>query len=1007
MLPSGKNTEPIDQLLADRSVDPREPADLLELLAAAGRASAAWVDHGQLAGLPAVESPVEPLDRLLSLLLPDKPPPAAEDLEAWLLEVEKLALARRGVDRLPAALAGPDVAHVLDKHLARADTFLQGCDDLWLFAGRAAGAAVRDVLPWTRIVSGKTRGVFGQPPHRPTTTIRFWMDGRLHPEDAEALRELVCSASTPWLAAYRDEIGFLNRVIHVARWNPAWSLDVANGGGNKDAALLLSIPLPHLGTEQRLEVRQHADGTCWKDPTAPDGGGNFPSSVKSHDWGDATTGRFTTEIEYSTPEPIHDAWQAVCSVREVAAGKGGKRAFDVAIAVTEALEHGLFHDKLAEAAAAFERGDNAPDEPVLWVSHALRARLALGDAVGVLDDDRLRFALANADVALAGYSAATLLLDPDEYREIVEGALIDEDAWWGRPVALDKEMPLERVTDALAFRRDRLPAPPAPPGERQPQPSVLNAAGGTSPESPSPLFGKTPLLLVDSSRRAIVAELRIVHDRETGLWRGDDRLRALALDAVRAAYFAVAKQMPGGWPRYPLDHHRIDIVLPENTTEQMIDGNSIGLPAALAFASLWLEVPLPLDLASTGALQSWEEPTTIVRVDAVREKSMALAAAGSSTRLVCPGEDAEEARVAGLTVVEVSTLHQAFAAAGLDFSRATPSPDLGDLDNRRVELQRLVTCVDSQRLIDFKHSTMDPWLALGDQIRMLLHSLQNDPDPDPDALNHARVRAALAFTHAGDDKAAAAMLKELDDHGCDDPYAHVIRDIVEMESLIDGDENDRTRWVRCDRLAEQLDRRVREMPEAYQPLVAGRVLGSEGRSFTHRREPERAVPFLRAAVEEHERRAPRETGRSRAYLAMALRMAGRYDEALAELDRAYVNIQSIRTASQPYYASCLMFWHYERARLLVGMGRAEEAIFHAREALAEASWRGVSPKLGVLRTLAWAEQLRGDYGRAEDRAKEIEAVVSKLPKQDSPLRRYAERVLAEVRGGPRRDGEIY
>ena len=76
-------------------------------------------------------------------------------------------------------------------------------------------------------------------------------------------------------------------------------------------------------------------------------------------------------------------------------------------------------------------------------------------------------------------------------------------------------------------------------------------------------------------------------------------------------------------------------------------------------------------------------------------------------------------------------------------------------------------------------------------------------------------------------------------------------------------------------------------------------------------------------------------------------------------------------------------------------------------ALAEASWRGVSPKLGVLRTLAWAEQLRGDYGRAEDRAKEIEAVVSQLSKQDSPIRRYAERMLAEVRGGPRKDGEIY
>jgi hypothetical protein len=328
------------------------------------------------------------------------------------------------------------------------------------------------------------------------------------------------------------------------------------------------------------------------------------------------------------------------------------------------------------------------------------------------------------------------------------------------------------------------------------------------------------------------------------------------------------------------------------------------------------------------------------------------------------------------------------------------SPELGSPPHRRAELQQLITHAEEHQIQPYSGPERDPWLVLGDRIRILVRSLAGDLRNEPYLLDKGRAMAALAFTHGGDDAGASEMLADLEQHGDDHPFTRVFGQIVALDRLIDRDD-----WAASQQLEASLSQSLQTLGPKIRPPLMGRALGTLGRALMHRRALDQAVPVLQAAVSEHEAALAFEVPRSRVYLAMALRMAGHHEEALRQLDLAFAGFAAKETFSQPYLESCLMYWHYERARLLVETERPDEAVYHGREALAEAAWRGPWPKLGILRTLAWSERARGEEAAARGRIAEMETVSRAIGDVDT--RRFAEGLIEEARGPFRRDGQVY
>jgi hypothetical protein len=134
-------------------------------------------------------------------------------------------------------------------------------------------------------------------------------------------------------------------------------------------------------------------------------------------------------------------------------------------------------------------------------------------------------------------------------------------------------------------------------------------------------------------------------------------------------------------------------------------------------------------------------------------------------------------------------------------------------------------------------------------------------------------------------------------------------------------------------------------------------------------------------------------------------MAGRLDDALLQLARAEGDLgRYTRAFSASYAESCRMFLLYERARVLVDLERGLAAERAARDALALARGRGFWPALGILRTLAWALLLDGRDSDARAVADEAATLAFDTPPS---MRAFAQRMVVEARGRPRRDGEVY
>ena len=972
-----------------------------------------------------------------------QPPNALDELRSWLTETESLGLAHKTLAELGSG-SGKSISLLgaLVAALARFEEAVAARDDHCLFAGdahrrsKALGVAV---APWSWFAGGTAKAWLERGPEATKQLCQLWLEGRVEPQDAALLRQAV-GRDEGLRNALREVVAEATQELFVMRWTPDWSLDVARSEAELDsAAELLVCRLPHL--EAQLSVCQHADGSYWR---YADGSGELvPFATHEHAWTDPVLGELRTRIHVQVPNAAQDAWHGLTSFEQVAAGQPSARNEPIVTAIVASLHDGSLAGALQKGHQAFETGDDLSDVEEHLVAHAFEARIVLPDALKALSDAgvdirALSERVTASDELHQSHGSAVQLVPDDLYQELTAGVPLDHNAWWGSRAALDQRVPPGVIegalralhldesqasgADVLRFPRQgaittspqalasevmaplRLAAASADgvPAATEPPCSWIAPKPTTSPPDAATVVaaGRVPLLLFDEeNQRGVIAELRIHvadHADEKAVWEHAPYLKKLARSVIRIAYYQAAALTPWGAAPHNFAAHRLQLEIDPAVAKSArleVDGRSVGLPAALAFASTWLGRPLPTDVAAVGTVSpgGW-----VGAVGAVEAKTRRLAqlAERSDLRVLCAKDNANQVNDGGLQAVCVEKLKDALEVAKLELDSLDTSC-FGPVSARKTKLGELVEDIRNGAL--GKHGVECTWGQLGDKTRRLIDSLKGEPGAGD--LNEARCWLAIAYTHAGmlDDVDAALRDVELPGHA--PPRLQTLFHIVRLGEAIDR------RDLQSDETKERManvERNLEALRTNPDPELHGRAAGTLGRAHLHAGALTKALPLLREGVAEHLANHPMEVGRSRIYLAMALRMTGDPQAALHEVVQGAHELATYtRTYSPEYEADTRMYLDYEMARILVSLERHDEAISCATRALRRCEWM-FWPQLGIRRTLAWAL-------RMTDRAKEADQQVERMramfiPPGHEELRKE---LFVEAQGYPIEGGEVY
>ena len=213
-----------------------------------------------------------------------------------------------------------------------------------------------------------------------------------------------------------------------------------------------------------------------------------------------------------------------------------------------------------------------------------------------------------------------------------------------------------------------------------------------------------------------------VTDSSVSLWgldlSGADTVLAararVAWDAALSAFVRVAKvlwQAPDPLLRTEVFCRKVASLVwpghcePDERTVGAIDGLSFGLPFLLSVASRLFEVPVPADVAATGAI---EPDGSVHAVEAVSNKTRALIEkARGVRRWLVPAENADEAREAAhdsdLEVVPVSSASDALEVVFGDAPDRRLQEVLAEPESRGELVRRLfcLACEQSQLDLDW------------------------------------------------------------------------------------------------------------------------------------------------------------------------------------------------------------------------------------------------------------------------------------------------------------------
>lgn len=1023
---------PLDELLRHLQREGPHAELLLDLLGAAGLDSAEAIE--QISTALHVQPPARLAagwEELVEWLADwPSPPEAPNQLRPWLLEFEAIGLASLGMSQLRQV---PErVREGVDGLLDRRHAALSEREDLGRFSGLAAQRIEdwgRDVAPWSWLKDVGVEGLRAQGADAPRRVAELWIDGQLAPRAAERVRRDF-GDDAPLKQAYAAVVRQRLAEIHVTRWSAKWSLDVARTREDLDFVLpRMVLALPH--ADSSIAVWLHEDGLWWR---TPEGEALLPFDVGVHKLSIPSLGDLTARVVVHVPTSAQDLGHGLASLRRIAAAtfpnearefeRLAIRAEEVVDAFVSVFEGGALAIALVEGHRAFEDGLETSDELLRLVRHALEARLELSPALGSLssfgrDVAPLQSRLERTDEQLSSASSSLQLLEEDDYLLLTEGVEIDTSTWWGARHLLDRRVPPGAVESVLIAmgRSDAAPRradiidlasrrPTALPllwtkeatalAAADVKPRIEPCAWLRSAEAREPECGHVALLLFDEeTQRGVAAELEVeLADRaaETELWQGAHRLNGVAREAIRTAYGTVGALTPTNLAPYALQNHRLRLHLPdEHLPGRSIEGSSLGLAAALAFASLWTKTKLPPTLVASGRLAG----RSVAPVAHVTEKAQAAIQLAGEARihLLVSAENAADAARLPLDICSVSSLDQAFAVARLDLELVPQDAYPSTVDARDWLRQKT-----SDVQVGRTSRTEAAWLSLAGEMERLIAFLAGRNQTD---LDKHRCWTALAYTHAGDTISAQRVLKHVRHHPNHRLEVRILVNGVSVASLIDSAEDERAQLTLETEPVRNLVQNIREAYKKKHARVLGFALGTLGRVYLHTRDPRSALAHFQTSLKHHQDELRHEAARSRIYLTMALRMIGELDTAMAQLRDAEHELDTVTQEYSAQYAStCRMYLYYERSRVLVAQERYDEALSAANTAYEDARWIPPWPLLGILRVRAWAHRILGEDALAD-------ADVAAMEQLSFPMKNLQRRLINEARGFPSEGDEVY
>jgi tetratricopeptide (TPR) repeat protein len=377
------------------------------------------------------------------------------------------------------------------------------------------------------------------------------------------------------------------------------------------------------------------------------------------------------------------------------------------------------------------------------------------------------------------------------------------------------------------------------------------------------------------------------------------------------------------------------------SAEGEVDGSSLGVAFAAATLSRWAGVAPAAEVAATAAVDGYGK---LLQVKGLVPKLEALSARYPAVRrvVVATEQDPPEPALAGVTLVRCGTLDEALTELGLDLDAVESAPlPTADAEGRIARLKSL-------HVADY---AADGWRerAMGARI------LAAHPKLDRSDAAVARAFAALFHLHAGDTTEAITLACSIDDEVVEDlpgaSQAWVW--IVKSTSAIDAGQ-----YAEALAKGERAVAVARTLGRAERREVLGRAVGTLGRARMHAGDDAGAVEPLRESAEHHAAHLPREASRSWNTLALALRRAGRHEEALAVLNTSQRAMDA--HADEPESATSQLYLEYERGRVLFELGRDEQALASFERVLHRQSSPYDYPRVGCLRYLATLAARRSD-----------------------------------------------
>ncbi len=482
----------------------------------------------------------------------------------------------------------------------------------------------------------------------------------------------------------------------------------------------------------------------------------------------------------------------------------------------------------------------------------------------------------------------------------------------------------------------------------------------------SPSAGETYVLLVSAAGGA-VGRLRVVrggrpHQLRASL-EGGGALDPTAYGQAHLTLAALAECLARRGVGVP-DVSRLGHELVVSSAGTGVDGRSLGVALAAALVSCWSGRAPRSDVAATAALSTQGELETIAGLEA---KLDALAHSYPRVRRVVVAraqQPLEATELAGITLVRHDTIEDALGELGLSLAEVT-----GEL-LPASDAERLVGELPSVHSVDY---AAEEWREHALRARLLathagVHEEQRLV---------ARAFGVLFHLHAGDEAEAKELSSSLSDEAVESLPAAVGAWVwfIKASAAIDNGAlaNGRAWAERACHLAETTSGKDRRD-------VLGRARGTLGRALMHAGEDEAAVPLLRSAAEHHQAELRREAARSWNTLAIALRRAGRYEDALDAL--AHASRAIANEPGEKGSATSILFMHYERGRTFFDLGRFDEA----RTELELVRQRSDSdyPRVGCLRYFAAIDASRGEGSasewleRALDVAEKNEHVIGRI-----------------------------